>query len=73
MGLVILLEQLGELKLGELHDAPPLRLDEAIAFSKVMQFLESPQYNMFTRIVLTLHQRDIHCDFCHCRTSSMHQ
>ncbi|PPD97314.1 hypothetical protein GOBAR_DD05659 [Gossypium barbadense] len=51
MGLGILVEQLGELKLGELLDTPPPGLDEAIAISKVMQFLESPQYNMFTRIV----------------------
>ncbi|EOY18703.1 hypothetical protein QUC31_006380 [Theobroma cacao] len=51
MGLGILAEQLGELKLGELLDTPPPGLDEAIAISKVMQFLESPQYSMFTRIV----------------------
>ncbi|KAG8493292.1 hypothetical protein CXB51_010852 [Gossypium anomalum] len=51
MGLGMLVEQLGELKLGELLDTPPPGLDEAIAISKVMQFLESPQYNMFTRIV----------------------
>ncbi|XWS75172.1 hypothetical protein CRYUN_Cryun01aG0062200 [Craigia yunnanensis] len=43
--------ELRELKLGELLDTPPPGLDEAIAISKVMQFLESPQYNMFTRIV----------------------
>ncbi|XP_039071952.1 ATPase GET3B-like [Hibiscus syriacus] len=51
MGLGMLVEQLGELQLGELLDTPPPGLDEAIAISKVMQFLESPQYNMFTRIV----------------------
>ncbi|KAL4289517.1 hypothetical protein GQ457_14G022670 [Hibiscus cannabinus] len=51
MGLGMLAEQLGELKLGELLDTPPPGLDEAIAISKVMQFLESPQYSMFTRIV----------------------
>ncbi|XVE75381.1 hypothetical protein DITRI_Ditri12bG0089900 [Diplodiscus trichospermus] len=51
MGLGMLVEQLGELKLGELLDTPPPGLDEAIAISKVMQFLESPQYSMFTRIV----------------------
>lgn len=44
-------EQLGELKLGELLDTPPPGLDEAIAISKVMQFLESEQYSSFTRIV----------------------
>lgn len=51
MGLGMLAEQLGELKLGELLDTPPPGLDEAIAISKVMQFLESQEYNMFTRIV----------------------
>ncbi|WCJ19305.1 ATPase GET3B [Euphorbia peplus] len=51
MGLGMLAEQLGELKLGELLDTPPPGLDEAIAISKVMQFLESEQYGMFTRIV----------------------
>ncbi|XP_061997254.1 ATPase GET3B-like [Rosa rugosa] len=51
MGLGMLAEQLGELKLGELLDTPPPGLDEAIAISKVIQFLESPEYNMFTRIV----------------------
>ncbi|KAI5021731.1 hypothetical protein ZWY2020_058461 [Hordeum vulgare] len=42
---------LGELKLGELLDTPPPGLDEAIAISKVMQFLEAPEYSMFSRIV----------------------
>lgn len=51
MGLGMMADQLGELKLGELLDTPPPGLDEAIAISKVMQFLESPEYNMFTRIV----------------------
>ncbi|KAA3481631.1 ATPase ASNA1-like protein isoform X1 [Gossypium australe] len=51
MGLGMLAEQLGELKLGELLDTPPPGLDEAIAISKVMQFLDSPPYSMFTRIV----------------------
>uniref|UniRef100_A0A2P2KMS3 ATPase ASNA1 homolog 2 n=1 Tax=Rhizophora mucronata TaxID=61149 RepID=A0A2P2KMS3_RHIMU len=51
MGLGMLVEQLGELKLGELLDTPPPGLDEAIAISKVMQFLESQEYSMFTRIV----------------------
>ncbi|KAK3034112.1 hypothetical protein RJ639_034464 [Escallonia herrerae] len=51
MGLGMIVEQLGELKLGELLDTPPPGLDEAIAISKVIQFLESPEYNMFTRIV----------------------
>jgi arsenite-transporting ATPase len=51
MGLGGLAEQLGELKLGELLDTPPPGLDEAIAISKVTQFIQAPEYNMFTRIV----------------------
>ncbi|XP_056696318.1 ATPase GET3B isoform X2 [Spinacia oleracea] len=51
MGLGMLSEQLGELKLGELLDTPPPGLDEALAISKVIQFLESQEYSMFTRIV----------------------
>nr|GEX83476.1 ATPase ASNA1 homolog 2 [Tanacetum cinerariifolium] len=51
MGLGMLADQLGELKLGELLDTPPPGLDEALAISKVIQFLESQEYNMFTRIV----------------------
>lgn len=51
MGLGMLADQLGELKLGELLDTPPPGLDEALAISKVMQFLESQEYSMFTRIV----------------------
>ncbi|KAK1314100.1 hypothetical protein QJS10_CPA06g00229 [Acorus calamus] len=51
MGLGMLAEQLGELKLGELLDTPPPGLDEAIAISKVMQFVEAPEYNMFSRII----------------------
>ncbi|KAF8729471.1 hypothetical protein HU200_017405 [Digitaria exilis] len=51
MGLGVLAEQLGELKLGELLDTPPPGLDEALAISKVMQFLEAQEYSMFSRIV----------------------
>uniref|UniRef100_J3LIU1 ArsA/GET3 Anion-transporting ATPase-like domain-containing protein n=1 Tax=Oryza brachyantha TaxID=4533 RepID=J3LIU1_ORYBR len=51
MGLGMLAEQLGELKLGELLDTPPPGLDEAIAISKVIQFLEAQEYSMFSRIV----------------------
>ncbi|CAN4119287.1 unnamed protein product [Withania somnifera] len=51
MGLGMLADQLGELKLGELLDTPPPGLDEAIAISKVMQFLESKEYSTFSRIV----------------------
>ncbi|KAK6926747.1 Anion-transporting ATPase-like domain, partial [Dillenia turbinata] len=48
MGFGMLADQLGDLKLGELLDTPPPGLDEAIAISK---FLESKEYNMFTRVV----------------------
>eukprot|EP01018_Ginkgo_biloba_P021387 Gb_19484 [translate_table: standard] len=51
MGLGSLADQLGELKLGELLDTPPPGLDEAIAISKVMQFVQAPEYNKFTRII----------------------
>ncbi|XP_047970198.1 ATPase GET3B-like isoform X2 [Salvia hispanica] len=51
MGLGLIADQLGELKLGELLDTPPPGLDEAIAISKVIQFLESQEYNMFSRII----------------------
>ncbi|KAI3917101.1 hypothetical protein MKX01_003550 [Papaver californicum] len=51
MSLGMLVEQLGDLKLGELLDTPPPGMDEALAISKVMQFVESQEYNMFTRIV----------------------
>ncbi|KAI3450596.1 hypothetical protein Pfo_007261 [Paulownia fortunei] len=44
MGLGMLADQLGELKLGELLDTPPPGLDEAIAISKA-------QYSRFRRIV----------------------
>ncbi|XP_044504997.1 ATPase GET3B-like isoform X2 [Mangifera indica] len=51
MGLGMLADQLGDLKLGELLDTPPPGLDEAIAISKVMQFFDSQEYSKFTRIV----------------------
>ncbi|WOK96839.1 ATPase GET3 [Canna indica] len=51
MGLGKLAEQLGDLKLDELLDSPPPGLDEAIAISKVMQFVEAKEYKMFSRIV----------------------
>ncbi|XP_073286590.1 ATPase GET3B-like isoform X3 [Primulina huaijiensis] len=43
--------ELGELKLGELLDTPPPGFDEAFAIAKVMQFVESPEYCRFSRIV----------------------
>lgn len=51
MGLGMVADQLGELKLEELMHTPPPGTDEIIAISKVMQFLESQEYNMFNRIV----------------------
>ncbi|GER33513.1 ATPase ASNA1-like protein [Striga asiatica] len=58
MGLGMLADQLGELKLAELLDTPPPGLDEAIAISKasainyyVMQFVESQELSRFSRIV----------------------
>ncbi|KAK1357426.1 ATPase ARSA1 [Heracleum sosnowskyi] len=51
MGLGMLGEQLGDLKLEELLDTPPPGLDESLAIFKVMQFVDSPEYNKFTRIV----------------------
>ncbi|CAI0397918.1 unnamed protein product [Linum tenue] len=66
MGLGMLSDQFGDLKLGELLDTPPPGLDEAIAVSKacqsliyiffsfsfqVLQITESEEYSKFTRIV----------------------
>ncbi|KAL6516687.1 ATPase get3b [Orobanche gracilis] len=51
LGLGTLVDQLGELKLGELLDTPPPGLDEAIAISKVIEFVESQEYSKFRRIV----------------------
>ncbi|XP_030457439.2 ATPase GET3B-like isoform X1 [Syzygium oleosum] len=51
MGLGAMVDQLGDLKLDELLDTPPPGLDEAISISKVMQFVESPEYSNFTRVV----------------------
>lgn len=52
MGLGMLADQLGDLKLGELLDThTPPGMDEAIAISKVLQLFESQEYSMFTRIV----------------------
>ncbi|KAL2557460.1 P-loop containing nucleoside triphosphate hydrolase superfamily protein [Forsythia ovata] len=51
MGLGMLADQLGDLKLGELLDTPPPGLDKAIAISKVMQFVESQEFSTFSRIV----------------------
>ncbi|XP_038707935.1 ATPase GET3B-like isoform X3 [Tripterygium wilfordii] len=52
MGLGMLAGQLEQLKLEELLDTPPPGLDEALAVSKVMQFVDSQEYSKFSRIVL---------------------
>ncbi|KAK2380250.1 P-loop containing nucleoside triphosphate hydrolase superfamily protein [Trifolium repens] len=51
MGLGAIADQLGELKLEEMLHTPPPGTDEIIAITKVMQFLESEEYSMFSRIV----------------------
>ncbi|PNY04275.1 arsenical pump-driving ATPase-like protein [Trifolium pratense] len=55
MGLGAIAGQLGELKLEEMLHTPPPGTDEIIAITKacivVMQFLESEEYSMFSRIV----------------------
>ncbi|WIA41438.1 hypothetical protein OEZ86_005018 [Tetradesmus obliquus] len=51
LGLGMLADQLKDLDLGELMDTPPPGVDEAIAISKVVQFLDSPEYSHFDRII----------------------
>lgn len=51
MGLGSWLEQLSELKLGELLDTPPPGLDEAVAIAKVVQFMQASEYDHFSRII----------------------
>nr|GMD29708.1 ATPase ASNA1 homolog 2-like [Ipomoea batatas] len=51
MGMGTLAEQLGDLKFTELLDILPPGLDEAVAVSKVIEFVESKEYSNFTRIV----------------------
>ncbi|KAI8464935.1 MAG: anion-transporting ATPase-like domain-containing protein [Monoraphidium minutum] len=50
-GLGMVADGLAELKLGELLETPPPGLDEAVAISKVVQFVESQEYAKFSRIV----------------------
>jgi arsenite/tail-anchored protein-transporting ATPase len=45
------MNSLSDLGLEELLSTPPPGLDEAIAISKVVEFVESAQYARFTRIV----------------------
>ena len=42
---------LGDLNLGELLESPPPGLDEVMAITKVVSFLELPEYASFTRII----------------------
>ena len=51
MGLGGFVEQLEDLKLGELLETPPPGLDEAIAITKVVQFIKGDEYAKFTRII----------------------
>ncbi|KAK9815912.1 hypothetical protein WJX72_011818 [[Myrmecia] bisecta] len=51
MGLGMIAQQLADLKLGDLLDTPPPGLDEAVAISKVVQFVKGEEYAKFTRIV----------------------
>ncbi|GIL66494.1 hypothetical protein Vafri_20017 [Volvox africanus] len=51
MGLGFVIDQLSDLKLGELLNTPPPGLDEAVAVAKVVQFVQSADYARFSRIV----------------------
>lgn len=50
-GVAGILEQLADLKLGELLDTPPPGFDEAVAIAKVQQFVNNEEYARYTRIV----------------------
>ncbi|KAG2485745.1 hypothetical protein HYH03_015554 [Edaphochlamys debaryana] len=51
VGFGFVVDQLKELKLGELLNTPPPGLDEAVAIAKVVQFVQSAEYARFSRIV----------------------
>ncbi|XP_041990712.1 ATPase GET3B-like isoform X2 [Salvia splendens] len=51
MGLGGFAGMMGDLKLDELLETSPPGLDEIVAISKVMKFLDSPEYSEFRRIV----------------------
>ncbi|GAX82278.1 hypothetical protein CEUSTIGMA_g9707.t1 [Chlamydomonas eustigma] len=51
VGLGAVADQLKDLQLGELLDTPPPGVDEAVAISKVIQFLKNPEYSQFKRII----------------------
>lgn len=50
-GLGAVADQMGDLNLSDLLENPPPGVDEAVAISKVVQFLRSPEYSKFSRIV----------------------
>lgn len=50
-GLTNIVEQLTDLKLGEILDTPPPGFDEAVAISKVVSFVQDERYARFSRIV----------------------
>ena len=52
LGLGGLVDQLKDLRLGELLDTPPPGLDEAAAIGKVVQFVDKAEYTKFTRVVI---------------------
>ncbi|VVB16769.1 unnamed protein product [Arabis nemorensis] len=51
MGLGMFAGELGDLNLEDMLNAASPGIDEIAAISKVLQFMESPEYNKFTRIV----------------------
>ncbi|XP_010520381.1 PREDICTED: ATPase ASNA1 homolog 2 [Tarenaya hassleriana] len=51
MGLGMLAGELGDLNLEDMINAASPGIDEIAAISKVLQFMESPEYSRFTRIV----------------------
>ncbi len=50
-GLSNIVEQLADLRLGEILDTPPPGFDEAVAISKVVAFVQDERYARFSRIV----------------------
>jgi len=51
LGMGQVADQLKDLQLGDLLDTPPPGVDEAVAISKVVQFLKNPEYSHFKRII----------------------
>lgn len=50
-GIKGILEQLADVKLGELLDSPPPGFDEAVAIAKVQQFVSKDEFAKFSRII----------------------